>query len=70
MFCPLNMRPNEKDYIDMEYYIIKNREGELGKGRMIKNLACGTLLDDGSQYETNFETENIDDISGKLEDLD
>ena len=42
----IETRANEKSYPDMKYHLIKNRDGELGEGRIIKNLACGTLLDD------------------------
>jgi replicative DNA helicase len=67
----IESRPNEKTYPDMFYHIIKNRDGQLGKGRLIKNLACGTLIDDKiEEDETTFELRDPEDISEKLELLD
>ena len=70
----IETRVNEKSYPDMLYHIIKNRDGSLGKGRIIKNLACGTLLDDTIKSEDEDDTEffmkNPDDISHKAELLD
>lgn len=67
----IESRPNEKQYPDMPYHLIKMREGELGKGRLIKNLACGTLVDEKIEEDTTeFEMRDPDDISGKLELLD
>jgi replicative DNA helicase len=67
----IETRPNEKSYPDMKYHLIKNRDGELGEGRIIKNLACGTLLDDKVEEDpTTFEMRDIDDISTKIELLD
>lgn len=67
----IETRPNEKNYPDMHYHLIKNREGELGKGKLIKNLACGTLLDDEIKNEdVGYEFTDVDDISEKIEFLD
>ncbi len=66
----IESRPNEKQYPDMFYHIIKNRDGELGKGRIIKNLACGTLIDDPVEVTDNYEVFDPDDISEKIELLD
>jgi replicative DNA helicase len=68
----IETRPKEKGYPDMIYHLIKNRDGELGKGRIIKNLACGTLIDDQMEEESDvsFEMRDSDDISQKLEALD
>lgn len=67
----IETRPNEKQYPDMYYHVIKNRDGELGKGKLIKNLACGTLLDDRvEEDDTEFEMRDPDDISEKIELLD
>jgi replicative DNA helicase len=67
----IETRPNEKNHPDMFYHIIKNRDGELGKGRLIKNLACGTLIDDEVEEDpTTFEMRDPDDISEKIELLD
>ena len=67
----IESRSNEKDYPDMKYHVIKNRDGELGKGILIKNLACGTLLDEKVQEDpTTFEMRDPDDISEKIKLLD
>jgi len=67
----IESRANEKNHPDMFYHIIKNRDGELGKGRLIKNLACGTLIDDKVEEDpTTFEMRDPDDISEKIELLD
>jgi replicative DNA helicase len=67
----IETRPNEKNHPDMFYHIIKNRDGELGKGRLIKNLACGTLIDDKVEEDpTTFEMRDPDDISERIELLD
>ncbi len=67
----IETRQNEKQYPDMYYHLIKNRDGEQGKGKLIKNLSCGTLLDDEIKNEdTGFEFTDFDDISEKIEFLD
>lgn len=67
----IETRPNEKDYPDMKYHLIKNRDGELGQGRLLKNLAAGTLIDDKIDEDpTTFEMRDPDDISAKIELLD
>lgn len=67
----IETRSNEKSYPDMYYHLIKNRDGELGKGKLIKNLAAGTLIDDKIEEDnTNFIERDPDDISEKLEALD
>jgi replicative DNA helicase len=67
----IESRPNEKSHPDMFYHIIKNRDGATGKGRLLKNLACGTLIDDKiEEDETTFELRDPDDISQKIELLD
>lgn len=69
----IETRPNEKNYPDLNYHLIKNRDGELGKGKLIKNLGCGTLLDDDKKVtdeDIEFEFTDIDDISEKIEFLD
>jgi hypothetical protein len=55
----------------MFYHLIKNRDGELGKGKLIKNLAAGTLIDEKVEEDpTTFEMRDPDDISAKIELLD
>ncbi len=67
----IETRTNEKNCPDMKYHVIKNRDGELGSGRIIKNLACGTLLDDKPEEDpTTFEMRDPDDISDKMSLLD
>lgn len=67
----IETREKEKSYPDMKYHLIKNRDGETGCGKLIKNLACGTLLDDKiEEDDMPFEMRNIDDISEKIELLD
>ncbi len=67
----IETRPNEKSYPDMYYHLIKNRDGELGKGKLIKNLAAGTLIDEKIEEDpTTFEMRDPDDISAKIELLD
>ncbi len=67
----IETRPNEKQYPDMKYHVIKNRDGELGSGSMIKNLACGTLVDNKiEEPDVTFEMRDPDDISAKIELLD
>ena len=69
----IETRMKEKGYPDMIYHLIKNRDGELGKGVIIKNLACGTLIDSQMEVEESdvkFEMRDPDDISHKLEALD
>jgi replicative DNA helicase len=67
----IETRPNEKQYPDMKYHVIKNRDGSLGHGSLIKDLACGTLLDQSTnEDDTEFYDRDPDDISGKLDLLD
>lgn len=67
----IETRPKEKMNPDMIYHLIKVRDGETGKGRLIKNLACGTLIDDKMEEDpTTFEMRDPDDISQKIDDLD
>ena len=70
----IESRTNEEKFFDFVVHIIKNRKGPKNKGILIKNLACGALLDkkedDGgvNNYDDLFT--NQDDISdqiGKLE---
>jgi len=71
----IESRPNEENYPDFIYHIIKNRKGPKGKGRLLKNLPCATLLDiqtDNSNIQNNIEVEfpDTDDISGDIELFD
>ena len=67
----IETRPNEKSCPDMNYHLIKNRDGELGKGKLIKNLSAGTLIDDRAEEDpTTFEMRDVDDISERANLLD
>jgi replicative DNA helicase len=67
----IETRANEKNYPDMKYHLIKNRDGELGGGLLVKDLARGTLLDSKVEEDpTTFEMRDPDDISEKIELLD
>lgn len=67
----IETRANEKSYPDMYYHLIKNRDGELGKGKLIKSLANGTLLDEKIEEDpTTFTMKDSDDISEKVDMLD
>jgi len=69
----IHSRPNEKNYPDMEYFIIKNRDGEQNKGRLLKNLSCGTLVDvkqDSREDGDAYEFTDFDDISYSADALE
>jgi replicative DNA helicase len=69
IFIQIEKRIGEKNMPDLIYHVLKCRDGNLGSGRLIKDLACATLLDD--KYEDDFyESENINDISKQLETLE
>jgi replicative DNA helicase len=63
----IHTRQNEIQYPDMEYYIIKNREGQLGRGMLMKQLSCGSLFDSPLEIEESFIDAN--DLSSYMEDL-
>jgi replicative DNA helicase len=65
----LGSRPNEEQFPDQDYYIIKNRNGEKGKGKIMKTLSCG-LLEDVPMQEENGEFKNVDDISDEIRELE
>ncbi|KKN70814.1 hypothetical protein LCGC14_0427060 [marine sediment metagenome] len=74
-------RKNEDNFGDLEYHIIKNRNGERGKHNLHKSFKTGSLIDivdeDGNSYvpQTSdeiggFSNANVmEDISGKLAEL-
>jgi len=64
----INKRENENKYPDMEYFVIKCRDGELGKGHVIKDFKSGSLLDINNQDGYSDPT-SADDISAKIEIL-
>lgn len=59
-------RVNEQNYPDLEYYIIKNRDGDLKKGRLIKRLECATLLD---EEDMSDEFVDMEDLSSSYSDI-
>jgi replicative DNA helicase len=64
-------RPNEENYPDFIYHFIKNRKGPKGKGVLVKNLACATLLDtEKKDIALNDYFINQIDISEQMEDLE
>jgi hypothetical protein len=64
-------RPNEENYCDFLYHLIKVRKGPKGRGRLLKNLACATLLDEKhTEDDINSESHDIDDILEKVEMLE
>jgi replicative DNA helicase len=69
-------RAGEENCIDFVYHFIKNRKGPKGKGTLIKDLACATLLDKTNDpsvedkdrtYDSFFKDQ--DDISEEIENL-
>lgn len=66
----IESRQNEEAYPDFIYHLIKNRKGPKGKGVLIKNLACSTLLDHKEEHDNydSFFTDQYD-ISKEMEDL-
>lgn len=67
----IETRPQESQYPDQNVHLIKNRDGQLGKFRVIKNLSCGTLIDDKvDESEIDFGTYNPEDISERAALLD
>jgi len=65
----IESRKNEKDYPEMYYHLIKNRDGEMGKGKLIKDLACGSLIDDPIKEDKNKEEKEIEEEFTDLDDL-
>lgn len=64
----INKRSSEEKFSDLEAFLIKNRDGALCQGSLIKNLACGTLLD--NKVEEPDIAFNSYDISEQIEELE
>ena len=65
----IETRQNEKNYPDMKYHIIKNREGPLGESSVLKDLSCGTLIDiPNVESEESFITQ--DDIADRMSSIE
>ena len=64
-------RLNEEAYPDFIYHLIKSRKGPKGKGVLLKDLSCATLLDQNMDNEdVGYDFIDVDDISVHLENLD
>ena len=69
-------RAQEEGYPDLMIHWIKNRKGPKIKGRLIKNLACATLVNDVKKDEEpnvdfyNYKSRDVEDISGQTDLLD
>ena len=59
----IEKRPEEGGHPDMVCHLIKNRDGELVRGRLLKNFANCSLQND---YSVNEDGKGTDDISGKV----
>lgn len=68
----IESRNMEEKHSDLIYHIIKNRKGPKGKGVLIKNFACATLLNKEGETVDQFEDYNFDqdDILDQIEDLE
>jgi len=67
----IETRPNESNFPDLNVHVIKNRDGQLGKFRTIKNLSCGAIIDEKiDEEQVTFEAYNPDDISSAASLLD
>ena len=60
-------RDKENMYPTCKYALIKNRNGPLGSGHLIKKLECSTFLDDPIEFNEDFEMEDQDDISDDID---
>lgn len=66
----IETRSNEQNYPDMLCHLIKVRDGERGKGRLIKNLGCGSLLNEETNEGIISNFSNYDDLSEKIDFFD
>jgi replicative DNA helicase len=65
----IETRPNEKNFPDMYVHLIKNRDGMLTKGRLMKNFANSIIEDDTDSLE-EFQDFDSEDLSSKLQKLE
>jgi replicative DNA helicase len=63
-------REKEMMYPTCKYAIIKNRNGPLGSGQLIKKLECSTFLDDPIEVTNDYEVADQDDISEEVDNLE
>jgi replicative DNA helicase len=68
----IETRQNEESYPDFLYHIVKNRKGPKTHGKLLKNLACASLLEETRDEDTTtyFGSYDLDDISDKADLLD
>lgn len=60
----------EHMYPTCKYALIKNRNGPLGTGNLIKKLDCSTFIDDPIEINEDYEIIDQDDISEDIEDIE
>ncbi|NDB86834.1 MAG: ATP-binding cassette domain-containing protein, partial [Alphaproteobacteria bacterium] len=60
----------EHMYPTCKYAIIKNRNGPLGSGNLIKKLDCSTFIDDPIEVTDDYEIVDQDDISQDIEEVE
>lgn len=65
----IESRPQEQSYPDSYYWIIKNRNGMQGKGKMLKSYSCAKLIDCPLELDSDNNIKDIDDIS-EISDID
>ena len=53
-----------------KYAIIKNRNGPLGSGNLIKKLDCSTFIDDPIEINEDYEIIDQDDISDDIDEIE
>ena len=66
----IESRPQEQSYPDSYYWIIKNRNGMQGKGKMLKSYSCAKLIDCPIELDAENNIKDIDDISDEVEFID
>jgi hypothetical protein len=69
----IESRSEEEKKSDFIYHFIKNRKGPKGKGTLIKNLKCATLIEGQSSEspdDTQFGMYGDIDISDQIDDLE
>jgi hypothetical protein len=65
----IESRPNEINYPDMRYHVIKNRKGPLGQGNLIKNFAHATLIDVPNPKDSKSGEMSKKDIEGVIKQI-
>ena len=57
----IESRPQEQSYPDSYYWIIKNRNGMQGKGKMLKSYSCAKLIDCPIELDAENNIKDIDE---------